>query len=160
MAAAARSVTTYPGSALRRVNNMQAGRNGTFYVRASCAVRMPHKCEGAFWVDLNGRFYGSCISRTLSAAEAPSPVMDNPIAARAATMIRVIDIDTPSLLVDIPSATTGVDAAETCYAQASNATIAFLKPSLCRGFGPFKRTFLKFSLTAHEQRSEAIKKGR
>ena len=57
--------------------------------------------------------------------------MDNPIAARAATMIRVIDIDTPSLLVDIHSATTGV-AAETCYAQARNATMEFLEPSLCK----------------------------
>jgi hypothetical protein len=68
------------------------------------------------------------------AAEAPSAATDNPIAARAATMIRVIDIDTPSLLVDIPSATTGVAAAETCYAQASNAAMELLEPSLRKAF--------------------------
>jgi hypothetical protein len=79
--------------------------------------------------------FAEAVSVALSpAAEAPSPAMDNPIAARAATMIRVIDIDTPSLLVDIPSATTGVAVAETCYAQASNATMEFLEPSLCRAF--------------------------
>jgi hypothetical protein len=74
-------------------------------------------------------------SAAFSAAVVPSPVMDNPIAAKAATMIRVIDIDTPSLLVDIPSATTGVDAAETCYAQARARAIALLKPSLREALG-------------------------
>lgn len=59
--------------------------------------------------------------------------MDNPIAAKAATTIRVMHIDTPSLLVDIPSATTGVDAAETCYAQAKLS--AFETAAAERGFG-------------------------
>jgi hypothetical protein len=36
-------------------------------------------------------------SAAFSAAEVPSPVMDNPIAAKAATMIRVMHIDTPLL---------------------------------------------------------------
>ncbi|MGB7916910.1 MAG: hypothetical protein WCF79_16715, partial [Rhodomicrobium sp.] len=41
--AAARGVAAYPGSALRRVNNMQTGGNGTLYLRTRRAVGMPHK---------------------------------------------------------------------------------------------------------------------
>ena len=55
---------SHAGSSMERADNMQAGTNGTFYMRDGRTVTMPHKCEGAIWIDLNCRFYGSWLSRT------------------------------------------------------------------------------------------------
>jgi hypothetical protein len=53
------SMTTHSGSAMDWINDSQAGRKRTFYIRASCTVRMPDQCEGAIAVGLDCRFYGS-----------------------------------------------------------------------------------------------------
>jgi hypothetical protein len=65
---------------------------------------------------------GTASATSSCAAEAAPLLMDSPIAASAATMIFVTDIDTPSLLFDTSSATAGVDAAGTVTLSPGAAT--------------------------------------
>ena len=51
--------------ALSRGSTTCSRQEGAF-TSGRLAVRMPHKCEGAIWVNLNCRFCGSCLCRTPS----------------------------------------------------------------------------------------------